>query len=188
MHRIGIGHLLFGLAFAVEGVLGLSARDFLLNQQPVAHGVPWREQLACVSGAILLLAGIGMLVPRAARVATLVLSGFTALWVLILHLPHVFAQPENVGLCLGVGEVTTLATGGWLMYCALTARNDTTVHVARILFGVALVPIGLSHVVYLKSAAEFIPTWFPLRVPLTALTGVAHMAAGAAIAFNILPR
>jgi uncharacterized membrane protein YphA (DoxX/SURF4 family) len=188
MRRIGSGHLLFGLAFAVEGALGLTARDFLLNQQPVAQSVPWREQLACVSAAILLLAGIGMLVPRSARVSTLVLAGFTALWVLILHLPRALGQPENVGFWLGAGEVTTLATGGWLIYCALTARDDKTVRVARILFGVALVPIGLSHIVYLKFAAEFIPTWFPLRVPLTALTGVAHMAAGAAIVFGVLPR
>ena len=188
MRRIGIGHLLFGLAFATEGALGLSARDFLLNQQPVAQGVPWREQLACISAAVMLLAGIGMLVPRSARVGTLVLSGFTALWVLVLHLPRAFAQPDNVGFWLGVGEVTTLATGGWLIYCALTSCEDKTVSVARVLFGVALVPIGLSHIVYLKPAAEFIPTWFPLRVPLTALTGVAHIAAGAAIVFGILSR
>jgi len=188
MRRIGIGHLLFGLAFAVEGALGLYARDFLLNQQPVAQGIPWREPLACVSAAVMLLAGIGMLVPRSARVSTLALSGFTALWVLILHLPRAFGQPQNVGFWLGVGEVTTLATGGWIISCALTGRDDKTVHVARILFGVALVPIGLSHIVYLRPAAEFIPPWFPLRVPLTALTGVAHMAAGAAIVSGILPR
>jgi uncharacterized membrane protein YphA (DoxX/SURF4 family) len=188
MRRIGIGHFLFGSAFAVEGALGLYARDFLLNQQPVAQGIPWREPLACVSAAIMLLAGIGMLVPRSSRFATLVLSGFTALWVLILHLPRAFAQPENVAFWLGVGEVTTLATGGWLIYCAHTGRDDNTVHVARILFGVALVPIGLSHIVYLKPAADLIPAWFPLRIPLTALTGVAHMAAGAAIVFGVIPR
>jgi len=185
---IGVGRLLFGLAFAAEGALGLSARDFLLNQQPVAQGIPWREQLACISAAIMLLAGIGMLVPRSARVSTLVLAGFTALWVLILHLPRVFAQPDNVGFWLGVGEVTTLATGGWLIYCARSGRDDKTVYIARILFGVALAPIGLSHFVYLKLAADMIPTWFPLRVPLAALTGVAHIAAGAAIVFGILPR
>jgi uncharacterized membrane protein YphA (DoxX/SURF4 family) len=188
MRRIAVGHFLFGLAFAVEGAIGLAAGDFLLNQQPVAHGVPWREPLACVSAGVMLLAGIGMLVPRSARIATLALSGFTALWVFILHLPRAFAQPENVAFWLGVGEVTTLATGGWLIYCALTARDDTTVQVARILFGVALVPIGLSHIVYLKPAADLIPTWFPLRVPLTALTGVAHIAAGVAIVFGIVPR
>lgn len=187
-NSIGVGHLLFGLAFAAEGALGLSARDFLLNQQPVAQGIPWREPLACASAAILLLAGIGMLVPRSARVSTLVLAGFTALWVLVLHLPRTFAQPDNAGFWLGVGEVSTLATGGWLIYCALSGRDDKTVHVARLLFGVALVPIGLSHFVYLKLAAGMIPTWFPLRVPLTALTGAAHIAAGAAIVFGILPR
>jgi uncharacterized membrane protein YphA (DoxX/SURF4 family) len=93
-----------------------------------------------------------------------------------------------VGFWLGAGEVTTLATGGWLVYCSLTSREDKTLHVARILFGVALVPIGLSHFVYLKLAADLIPTWFPLRVPLTAFTGAAHIAAGAAIVSGVLPR
>jgi uncharacterized membrane protein YphA (DoxX/SURF4 family) len=188
MRRIGVGQLLFAVGLAVEGAIGLVARDFLLNQQPVPQGIPWREQLACVSAAILLLGGIGMLVPRSARLSTLVLSGFTALWVLVLHLPRALAQPGTEALWLGVGEVTTLATGGWLIYCSIATRNDKTVRIARIVFGLALVPIGLSHLVYLEAAAAFIPAWFPLHVPLTALTGVSHIAAGAAIVFGILPR
>ena len=53
----GVGRLLFAVGFAVVGAIGLGAHDFVLHQQPVPKGLPWRETLASISGALLLLAG-----------------------------------------------------------------------------------------------------------------------------------
>jgi uncharacterized membrane protein YphA (DoxX/SURF4 family) len=188
MGAVGLGRLLFALGFAVVGAIGLGAHDFVLSQQPVPQGIPSREMLASISGALLLVTGVGLLVPRAARVAALVLTAYLALWVLALQLPRALAAPQVMGYWLGVGEDLTLATGAWAIFCAITSRNDETLRVARILFGVALLPIGLSHFFYLQITVGFIPAWFPFRPFLAGFTGAAHIAAGLALIFGIVPR
>lgn len=110
------------------------------------------------------------------------------LWVLVLQLPRVVAQSLVEVYWLGVGEDLALATGGWLIYCAIAGRNDWSARAAQIAFGLALLPIGLSHFVYLKLAMSFIPAWMPFHSLLTMITGAGHIAAGFAIAFGIMPR
>lgn len=187
MRRVGVGHLFFALSFAVIGAISLEARDFLLFQEPVPPGIPWRETLACVSAALMLVPGIGLLLPATAKRSALVLTAFLALWVLALEIPRALAHPLVEVNWLGVGEDSSLVAGGWMIYAA-AGRSDAGVRIARILFGVALVPIGLSHFFYLKAAVGFVPTWMPLRAPLTCLGGAGHIAAGLAIAFGVLPR
>jgi len=188
LRKIGVGRLFFAAGFVAVGAISLVARDFLLHQQPVPPNIPWRETLACISAALLLVAGAGLLLPAAAKRAALVLTAFIALWVLVLQLPRALAHPLVEANWLGVGEDSSLVGGGWLIYCAVAARTDGSVRLARILFGIALVPIGLSHFFYLQGAATLIPAWMPWRVPLTALGGAGHIAAGLAIVFGVLPR
>ncbi len=188
MRAVGVGRFLFALGFAVVGAIGLGAHDFVLNQQPVPTGIPSREVLASISGALLLVTGIGLLVPRAARIAALVLAGYVLLWVLALQLPRALANPQVEAFWLGVGEDLSLAAGGWVIFCAIAGRSDASLRVARFLFGLALVPIGLSHLFYFNITVGFIPPWFPFRPFLAGSTGVAHIAAGLAIACNIVPR
>ncbi|HXS22436.1 MAG TPA: hypothetical protein VN735_14485 [Steroidobacteraceae bacterium] len=188
LRRLGVGHLLFASSFAVIGAISLVARDFLLNQQPVPPHIPWRQTLACISAVLMLAPGIGMLFPATAKRSALILTGFVALWVVALQVPRVLAQPLVEASWLGLGEDSTLVAGGWLIFCAIAGRQDGTVRAARILFGLALVPIGLSHFFYLKFAASLIPGWMPLREPLTCLGGAGHIAAGLAVAFAVVPR
>lgn len=188
LRRLSIGQLFFALSFIVIGAISLAARDFLLNQQPVPHGIPWREALACISALLLLLPGIGLLLAPTAKPSALILTAFVLLWVIALQVPRIAAHPLIEGSWLGAGEDSTLVAGGWLIYCAIARRDDATIRAARVLFGLALIPIGLSHFFYLHGAATLIPGWMPLREPLTALGGAGHIAAGLAIAFGVLPR
>jgi uncharacterized membrane protein len=188
LRAIGVGRLFFGLGFAVVGAIGLYAHEFVLNQQPIPQGVPWRAVLASLSGALLLATGAGLLAAPTARRSAIVLTVYLSLWVIVLQLPRVLADPLVEANWLGLGEDLTLAAGGWVILCTLSGRNDASLRWARIAFGLALIPIGLSHFVYLAPAAQFIPSWFPLRTPLTAFTGAAHIAAGLAIAFGVVPR
>jgi uncharacterized membrane protein len=188
LRKIGVGHLFFAVGFAAIGAISLQARDFLLNQQPVPSGLPWRETLACISAALMLVPGVGLLLPATARRSAFILTAFVALWVIALQLPHALTHPLVEANWLGVGEDCSLVGGGWLIYCAAAGRSDGSVRIARILFGLALIPIGLSHFFYLTGAAALVPAWMPLRVPLTALGGAGHIAAGLAIACGIVPR
>jgi uncharacterized membrane protein len=188
MRTVGVGHFLFALSLALVGAIGLLAHDFVLYQQPVPQGIPWRQTLACISGALLLITGIGLLVTPVARLSAIVLTAFLLSWVLTLWIPRVIAQPLVELNWLGVGEDSTLVAGGWIIFCGITGRRDVSIRAARIVFGLALVPIGLSHIVYLTVAAGFIPSWMPFRMPLAAFTGAAHIVAGVAIALDVVPR
>ena len=188
LRRLGVGHLLFAVSFILIGAISLGLHDFLLFQQPVPKGIPGRATLACISGALLLIAGAGLLLRATAKQAALVLTAFVALWIVALWLPQVLAHPLVEINWLGVGEDMTLVAGGWLIYCRVAGRSDGTVRIARVLFGLALVPIGLSHFFYLAVAAQFIPAWMPWHVPLTILSGAGHIAAGVAIVCGVMPR
>lgn len=213
LRRIGVGHLFYALSLAVIGAIGLAARDFVLFQEPVPKGIPWRQTLACISAALLLVPGIGLLLPALVKRSALVLAAFVSLWVVALWLPQALMHPLVEGNWLGVGEDLTLVVGGWLIYCAAPSvrrapradasrrpksllailcaasgrHEDASIRIARIVFGLALVPIGLSHFFYLQGAAGLIPAWMPWHVPLTMLAGAGHIAAGLAIAFGIVP-
>lgn len=182
------GRLLLALGFVVVGALGLAVHDFVLSQEPVPKDVPWREALACASGVVSLVAGAGLLLTPVARLSALTLTAFVSLWVLLLLVPRLVAHPLVEAFWLGLGEDLTLVAGSWAVFCSITRRSDATLLAARAIFGIALVPIGLSHFFYLKTAVDLIPTWMPWRSFLTQFTGAAHIAAGLGILCGVIPR
>ena len=188
LRRVGLGHVLFASSFILIGAISLGLHDFVLYQEPVPPGIPGREILACISASILLAAGAGLLFRATARHAALILTAFLALWVVALWLPGALTHPRIETNWLGVGEDLTLVTGGWLIYCAASGRSGASVRVAQTVFGLALVPIGLSHFFYLQGAANLIPAWMPWHIPLTILAGAGHITAGLAIACGLVPR
>jgi uncharacterized membrane protein len=56
------------------------------------------------------------------------------------------------------------------------------------LFAISLIPIGLSHIVYVKETAALVPPWLPYRVGWAYLTGVGQIACGLGVLFSILPK
>jgi uncharacterized membrane protein len=99
---------------------------------------------------------------------------------------------------LGVSELAVLLAGGWILFVKLAelregssltfATGENGVRLARMLFAVALIPIGLSHLVYVKETAELVPAWLPYRVGWAYLTGAGQMACGLGVLFSIFPR
>jgi uncharacterized membrane protein len=201
MDATRLGHVMFAVSFAVIGVLSLISGDFALYWQPVPQGLPLREPLAYASGLLLLVCGLAMLLPRTARLATLIMTVNLLLWLLLLRLPPLLAKPGNVSLWLGVGETLMLVTGGWILLAAVSApagepsagpssglTGARGVRWARCLYGVALPIVGLSHFVYLKGTAAMIPGWIPFHEGFACLTGAAHIVAGLGILFAVLSR
>ena len=188
LRKIGVGHLFFAVGFAAIGAISLEARDFLLHQQPVPPGIPWRETLACISAALMLVPGVGLLLPATARRSAFILTAFVALWVVALQLPRALAHPLVEGKLAGCGRglapwsaaagssIARSRGGGW-------QRSDRT-HSLRPRAGAdRAVTLLLS-----DGRRHPVPAWMPLRVPLTALGGAGHIAAGLAIAFGVVPR
>jgi uncharacterized membrane protein len=198
MRVTGIGHLLFALGLAGIGVLSLFSGDFAYVWQPVPMWVPMREVLAYLSGALLLACSIGLLIRRTASPAAFVLAAFLLSWVLVLQLPRVAGAPGNVGMWLGLAESTVLMTGGWTLFASLAdpqarermqfVTGNRGMLLARILFGIACLLLGLSHFVYASGTAGMIPAWIPAHMSFAYLTGAGHIATGVAVLFGVLPR
>jgi uncharacterized membrane protein len=189
---------LFAVGMIGLGILALIYGDFALVWQPVAAWVPARTALAYLSGAIMLLGGIGALYPATRAWSLRVLVPYLILWVL-LKVPALFVAPSMEAVWLGVGELIVLMIGGWILYVRLVgvpegswlnfATSKRAIRIARIAFGLSLIPIGLSHIVYLKQTVDFVPAWLPPNREFWAyLTGVGQIASGLGIVFSVLPR
>ena len=190
------------LALFAAGMIGLGALalvygDFALVWQPVAAGVPGRTALAYASGVLMLLGGIGLLFRATVAWSVRIFFPYLIIWVL-LKVPALFVAPKMEAVWLGVGEIAMLLSGGWILFARLGGlREDSSlrfltgergVALARILFAVSVLPVGLSHIVYVKETAGFVPAWLPYRVGWAYLTGAGQIACGLGVLFSVLPQ
>jgi uncharacterized membrane protein len=192
---LGTGQILFATGLAGIGVLSLMHHDFALQWQPVPQGIPAREPLALASGGLLVIAALGLLIGRTARIAALVLALFLLSWVLLLRIPPLIMHFLDIAAWLGLCESLTLAIGAWVLYAWLdnsrpqagVAAGSSAISAARLLLGACMVVFGLAHFAYADFTASMIPPWLPARLPLAYFTGAAHAAAGTALLLGIVP-
>ena len=188
---------LFAVGMIGLGVLALIYGDFAMVWQPVAPWIPGRTILAYGSGLIMLLGGIGLLLTPTAAWSARILFPYLIVW-LLLKVPALLVAPKMEAVWLGFGEIAVLLTGGWVLFARLArlregsplafATGENRIHCARILFAISLIPIGLSHIVYVKETADLVPAWLPYRVGWAYLTGAGQIACGLGVLFSIFPR
>ncbi len=168
-----------------------------MGWQPVAPWVPGRTALAYASGLLMLLCGAGLLHRLTAAWSVRFLFPYLILWAL-LKVPALVVAPQIEGVWLGFGELAVLLAGGWVLfarYAALRpgsplafATGDSGIRIAKYLFALWVIPIGLSHFLYVKETINLIPAWIPFRMFWAWLTGAGHIAAGLGVLFSVLPR
>jgi len=183
---------LFGL-----GVLALKYADFALVWQPVPAWLPARTAVAYGSGVLMLLLGAGLLFKPTRAWSVRILFPYLVLWAL-LKVPDVVTAPGVEASWLGLGELTLFLSGGWTLFARLSELPESSplaflagergVRMARILFAVSIVPIGLSHIVYLQATVGYIPYWLPYHEYWAILTGAGQIASGLGVLFGVLPR
>lgn len=188
---------LFATGLLGLGVLALIYGDFALVWQPVPAWLPARTAVAYASGVLMLLLGIGLLIPASRTWTVRILFPYLILWAL-LKLPDVITNPRIEGSWLGLGELTLLLSGGWTLFARLGGVAEGSalaflscergVRMARILFAVSIVPIGLSHLVYVDATVGYVPHWLPYHKGWAYLTGAGQIASGLGVLFNVFPR
>jgi uncharacterized membrane protein len=188
---------LFVIGLIGLGVLALHYRDFALVWQPVPAWVPVHAAVACASGVLMIALGVGLLVPRTRAWSVRILFPYLILWA-CLKLPEAIAAPGTEASWLGLGELTLLLSGGWTLFASLGQiaegsplrflAGDRGIRGARYLFAVSIIPIGLSHLVYLSLTMGYVPHWLPFRKGWAILTGAGQIASGLGVLFNVLPR
>jgi uncharacterized membrane protein len=191
------GLTLFAVGMIGLGVLAFVYGDFAMVWQPVAPWVPGRTALAYASGVLMLVGGVGLLFSSTVAWSVRILFPYLFVW-LLLKVPALVVAPGMEAVWLGFGEIAVLFAGGWVLFARLGEvptgsplaflSGEKGVYPARILFAVWLIPIGLSHIVYVKETAELVPAWLPYRVGWAYLTGAGQMACGLGVLLGILPR
>src|SRR5436305_7075389 len=164
--------------------------------QPVP-AFPGRTAIAYASGVLMLLVGVGLMFKATASLAARVLLPYLVVWA-ALKLPAIFVAPKMEAVYLGLGELTVLLAGGWILFCRLVQvppnsklswlAGERGVRVAIIMFGVSVIPIGLSHLFYVQPTADLVPAWLPYRRGWAYLTVVGHIAAGLGVLLSVFPR
>jgi uncharacterized membrane protein len=187
------GLTLFAVGMIGLGVVGLAVGDFAMTWQPVAPWFPARTALAYAAALLMVVCGAGLLFRATVKWSARVLFAYSIVWAL-LKVPALVVGWRIEGVWLGFGEIAVLMAGAWTLFARLGdggeswATGERGVRWARYWFAVWLIPIGLSHIIYLEATASFVPAWLPDRLFWGYLTGAGQIASGLGVLFGVLPR
>jgi uncharacterized membrane protein len=189
--------IFFSIGIISLGILALVFGDFAEVGQTVAAWVPGRTGLAYASGIVMLVGGIGLLPRRTTASSVRILLPFLIVGFL-LQVPTLVMTPLVEVNWESAGEVAVLVGGMWVLFATRSglvegsrlafATGDKGLRIARIIFGAALIPIGISHFAYLEHTVDLVPAWLPFRTGWAYLTGAGHIAAGLGVLFSVVPR
>ena len=166
------------------GIFGLMNGDFAQLWHFAPASLPGRQILAYASAAIMLVCGIGLLSRRTDVLAARVLFWYWAILLLVLKVPIVVKHPLVEVAWQSMSEIVVVFTGGWVLFAA----EGRALRMAQLVFGLALIPLGLAHFVYLNLTAPLVPAWLPYHTGWAYLTGAAQIAAGIGVLLGIYPR
>jgi len=181
-----LSNLCFALSLAAFGAEHLAAAKFI--QMGVPSYVPWHLFWAYFVGVALLAASLSIATKIEVRWSGLLFGIMLFLFVAMLHIPRVYANPrDRIAWAVAVRDMS-FAGGGWIL-AAGAMREDgkgKLIPVGRMLVGIAAIfygvetflhPLGMPGV----PLEKLMPAWIPARPLIGYLTAAILVGAGAAI-------
>ena len=195
MRIASVGHTFFAATLIGLALLGLIKGDLTAIWQPIPKAMPAPAVLTYLCIFISLACGIGLLWQRTAALAARVLLIFLLLWLLLWRVPAVLLS-FTVDFWWSASKTAAMTAGAWILYVWFAddwdkrrfgfVAGDNGLRIARVLYGLALIPFGIAHFMYLEPTTSLVPGWLPSPVFWAYFTGGAYIAAGVAMVTGVL--
>jgi uncharacterized membrane protein len=192
-----VGHAVFAATMIGLGIMGLVEGNFDPVWNPVSQSLPARGVLVYLTALVSLACGIGLFWKRTATLAARVLLACQLAWLLLWRVPRIFLSP-TVDFWWAACKTAVMVAAAWVLFAWFAdewdeqhlgfATGDQGLRIARTLYGLALIPFGMAHFIYLKLTADLVPGWLPWHVAWTYITGWAFIAAGVAMIAGVFAR
>ncbi|HWA35623.1 MAG TPA: hypothetical protein VG737_15885 [Cyclobacteriaceae bacterium] len=192
-----IGRIFFGVAVIETGLQTIYYDDFPYWLVPPKHAwIPGISIIAYAAGALLAVAGTGILLKRKAREAGLLLGGVLLLVFCLAHVPYELIAGSNVLSLVeweNAEKELAFACGGFVIAGSISEYRvrpglrllEEFISSGSILFALMIMCFGTIHCLYAKEASGYVPTWVPGPVIWMYITGVALLGSGVSIIFKI---
>jgi uncharacterized membrane protein len=187
------GRLFFAIPMAVFAAEHFTATQFIAPLIPA--WIPAHAFFVYLVGVALIAAALSIIVKKNAQLAATLLGIMILLFVVLLHIPKVVANPrDRIAWAVALRDLSF--SGGAFAFAGAqskAARPDNTtpplVTVARFLIAIPALFFGVEHFLHPDFApgvplAKLTPTWIPVRLLWSYLAGAVLLAAGACILVN----
>jgi uncharacterized membrane protein len=184
-----LSNLCFAIPLAVFGAEHLSGARFIMLGVP--SYMPWRLFWAYFIGFALLSASLSIATKIQVRWSGLLFGIMMFLFVAMVHIPRVLANPKDRFAWVIVIREMSFAGGGWILAAnAMREQNKSRLmNVGRVLIGIAALFFGVEHLLHPAACPgvpleKLTPAWVPGRLLIGYLTGAILLIAGAGILVN----
>jgi uncharacterized membrane protein YphA (DoxX/SURF4 family) len=188
------GRVFFAVALVGLGVEHFIFREFVTGRAPPwPEGVPGEAIWAFISGALIVLAGVLILIGRAVRLAALSVATLLFVWAVLRNIPVVIASDVLSQYWTFMVKALVL-TGGSLAIATtfpklaprrdaflstVANRDDAFVQIARVCLAAFMINNGTQHLLFTDFVASLIPKGFPGNAYFWTYFATAALYAGA---------